>query len=180
MPNQSDHFFPILAALIAGTAKGGTQLIVQNPKNLQQSTVTVQQLMRPQNNYLVGKRIINMQGQANARQIQVTILHFSVHIGPEWSDCGLHIPGQCLLDRQKQFQLQIKNVFALSNANRPRILFLVHQVVSAASGLATGTIRTNVTNPQTIKVSASTTPQQAIFSVLQQQQMQRQNANQVG
>lgn len=56
------------------------------------------------------------------------------------------------------------------------------QVVSAASaqGLAAGTIRTNMTNPpHTIKVSAGTTPQQAIFSVLQQQQqMQRQNANQ--
>lgn len=56
------------------------------------------------------------------------------------------------------------------------------QVVSAASaqGLAAGTIRANMTNPpHTIKVSAGTTPQQAIFSVLQQQQqMQRQNANQ--
>lgn len=54
-------------------------------------------------------------------------------------------------------------------------------MVSAASaqGLAAGTIRTNMTNtPHTIKVSAGTTPQQAIFSVLQQQQMQRQNANQ--
>lgn len=54
-------------------------------------------------------------------------------------------------------------------------------MVSAASaqGLAAGTIRTSMTNPpHTIKVSAGTTPQQAIFSVLQQQQMQRQNANQ--
>lgn len=54
-------------------------------------------------------------------------------------------------------------------------------MVSAASaqGLAAGTIRTNMTNPpHTIKVSAGTTPQQAIFSVLQQQQIQRQNANQ--
>lgn len=49
---------------------------------------------------------------------------------------------------------------------------------SAASGLAAGTIRTNMSNPHTIKVSAAT-PQQAIFSVLQQQQQQiRQNANQ--
>lgn len=62
------------------------------------------------------------------------------------------------------------------------LYFLDDQVVSAASaqGLAAGTIRTNMTNsPHTIKVSAGTTPQQAIFSaVLQQQQMQRQNANQ--
>lgn len=48
---------------------------------------------------------------------------------------------------------------------------------SAASGLAAGTIRTNISNPHTIKMSAGTTPQQAIFSVLQQQQQMRQNAN---
>lgn len=57
------------------------------------------------------------------------------------------------------------------------------QVVSAASaqGLAAGTIRANMSNPpHTIKVSAGTNPQQAIFSLVQQQQqqMQRQNANQ--
>lgn len=54
-------------------------------------------------------------------------------------------------------------------------------MVSSAQGLAAGTIRANMTNsPHTIKVSAGSTPQQAIFSVLQQQQqqMQRQNPNQ--
>lgn len=47
---------------------------------------------------------------------------------------------------------------------------------SAASGLAAGTIRTNMSNPHTIKVTGA--PQQAIFSVIQQQQQMRQNANQ--
>lgn len=63
----------------AGTAKttnvGGTQLIVQNPKNLQQSTVTVQQIMRQQPNQIVlGKRIIPVSvSSQNARQtIQVS------------------------------------------------------------------------------------------------------------
>lgn len=47
---------------------------------------------------------------------------------------------------------------------------------SAASGLAAGTIRTNMPNSHTIKVTGA--PQQAIFSVIQQQQQMRQNANQ--
>lgn len=65
----------------AGTTKttsvGGTQLIVQNPKNLQQSTVTVQQIMRQQPNQIVlGKRIIPVSvSSQNARQtIQVSEL----------------------------------------------------------------------------------------------------------
>lgn len=55
------------------TSVGGTQLIV-NPKNLQQSTVTVQQIMRQQPNQIVlGKRIIPVSvSSQNARQtIQV-------------------------------------------------------------------------------------------------------------
>lgn len=63
----------------AGTAKtatavGGTQLIVQNPKNLQQSTVSLQQIVRQQSNQIVlGKRIIPVSvSSQNARQtIQV-------------------------------------------------------------------------------------------------------------
>lgn len=67
-----------VAGNAAGTTKttsvGGTQLIVQNPKNLQQSTVTVQQIMRQQPNQIVlGKRIIPVSvSSQNARQtIQV-------------------------------------------------------------------------------------------------------------
>lgn len=67
-----------MATSAAGTAKttsvGGTQLIVQNAKNLQQSTVTVQQIMRQQPNQIVlGKRIIPVSvSSQNARQtIQV-------------------------------------------------------------------------------------------------------------
>lgn len=66
------------ATTAAGAAKttsvGGTQLIVQNAKNLQQSTVTVQQIMRQQPNQIVlGKRIIPVSvSSQNARQtIQV-------------------------------------------------------------------------------------------------------------
>lgn len=66
------------AGNVTGTTKttsvGGTQLIVQNPKNLQQSTVTVQQIMRQQPNQIVlGKRIIPVSvSSQNARQtIQV-------------------------------------------------------------------------------------------------------------
>lgn len=60
------------------TPVGSTQLIVQNPKNLQQGTVTVQQIMRQAqpNQIVLGKRIIpvSVSSQPNARQtIQVSI-----------------------------------------------------------------------------------------------------------
>lgn len=64
------------------TSVGGT-LIVQNPKNLQPSTVTVQQIMRQQPNLVLGKRIIPVSvSSQNARQtIQVKLnsnfQHFS-------------------------------------------------------------------------------------------------------
>lgn len=73
-PNKITIFTAFIA-LITGTTKGGTQLIVQNPKNMQQSTVTVQQLMRPQQSQIVlGKRIIPVGAQANARQT-IQVMH---------------------------------------------------------------------------------------------------------
>lgn len=65
---------------VTGTTKttpvGSTQLIVKNPNNMQQSTLTVQQLMRQAqpNQFVLGKRIIpvSVSSQFNQRQtIQV-------------------------------------------------------------------------------------------------------------
>lgn len=151
-----------------GSPIGTTQLIVQNPKNLQPGTVTVQQIqqvMRQQpNQIVVGKNLgriipVSVSSQPNARQtIQVI---FST---------------QTMDDSQSNNSI-LYLFFAASI-----------QVVSAASaqGLTAGTIRTNMANAgmgttHTIKVAAGTTPQQtqAIFNALQQQQqMQRQNSGQ--
>lgn len=69
---------------LAGTTKttpvGSTQLIVQNPKNLQQSTVTVQQIQTMRqtqpNQIVLGKRIIpiSVSSQTNARQT-IQVIH---------------------------------------------------------------------------------------------------------
>lgn len=70
---------------VAGTTKttpvGSTQLIVKNPNNMQQSTLTVQQLMRQAqpNQFVLGKRIIpvSVSSPANQRQtIQVRDTEF--------------------------------------------------------------------------------------------------------